>query len=358
MSLLKVNELQNVAGTSLLSSSGNTISGTLSSQSGFKNRIINGDMRIDQRNGGASSTAISVYTIDRWFYNTSVASKGTWQQNAGAVTPPTGFTHYLGFTSSSAYTLGSTDEFGFQQIVEGVNVADLAWGTANAQSVTISFWVRSSLTGNFGGSVRNRTVTRSYPFTYNISAANTWQYKTITIPGDTTGTWNKDTSAGLYLKFAFGVGASRSGTSGVWAATNYASSTGSVSVVGTNGATFYITGVQLEKGSVATPFEFRNFAQELMMCQRYFEILEIGPDYNNNSNTWATYIIRSYPLMVEKRTNATTTIDGLQYFNAGAGTNFTPTSMNNPYKYLSFANNALTNCGGISSGSFRINAEL
>jgi hypothetical protein len=242
---------------------------------GFRNRIINGAMVIDQRNAGASGTG-TIYTVDRWFYNATLDTKGTWQQNAGAVTPPVGFTNYLGFTSNSAYSASSTDFFAFTQIVEGLNISDLGWGTANARSITVSFWARSSLTGTFGGAVRNGSVNRSYPFTYSIAAANTWEYKTVTIPGDTAGTWLTTNGAGLLLTFAFGAGSTVSGTAGAWAGSNFPSATGATSVVGTNGATFYITGVQLELGSTATPFEQRLIGTELMLCQRYAVV------YNSN----------------------------------------------------------------------------
>jgi hypothetical protein len=236
---------------------------------GFRNRIINGDMRIDQRNNGASVN-VNNFPVDRWVWYGAQTGKGTAQQNAGSVTPPAGFTNYLGFTSSSAYSVISTDYFYFQQGVEGYNVADLGWGAAGASSITMSFWVRSSLTGTFGGALRNNVVDRSYPFTYTISAANTWEQKTLVIAGDTSGTWNKTNENGIRVMFSFGAGSAQSGTAGAWAAGNFSSATGATSVVGTNGATFYITGVQLEAGSVASPFERRDYGRELIMCQRYF----------------------------------------------------------------------------------------
>jgi hypothetical protein len=240
----------------------------------FRNRIINGAMAIDQRNAGASvtasTTAAFVYTLDRWAYAASQASKFTVQQDAGAVTPPAGFSDYLGVTSSSAYSVTSSDYFLLQQRIEGFNTADLAWGTANAQPVTLSFWVRSSLTGTFGGVLQNSAQNRSYPFSYAISAANTWEQKSITIPGDTTGTWLTTNGAGIALVFSLGMGSSNSGTAGAWQASGVQSATGAVSVVGTSGATFYITGVQLEEGTAASPFEYRLYGQELALCQRYF----------------------------------------------------------------------------------------
>jgi hypothetical protein len=238
----------------------------------MRNRILNGDMRLDQRNAGASVTPTnSQYLVDRWQASLTQASKYTAQQNAGSVTLPAGFRNYLGFTSSSAYSVLSGDIFGFGQVVEGFNVSDFGWGTANAQAVALSFWVRSSLTGAFGGAVKNDGDTRNYPFSFSISAANTWEYKTVIIPGDTSGTWGSTNGAGLNIRFSLGTGSTFSGTAGAWTGTNTWQPTGSTSVVGTNGATFLITGVQLEPGSVATPFERRSYGAELALCQRYYE---------------------------------------------------------------------------------------
>jgi hypothetical protein len=236
----------------------------------FKNRLINGGMVIDQRNAGASFTPSNgQYLVDRWVYSATQASKVTAQQNAGAVTPPVGFVNYQGITSSSAYSVVSSDFLLFQQRIEGVNIADFAWGTANAKTVTLSFWVRSSLTGTFGGSIYSNSFDRSYPFPYSIASANTWTQISVTIPGDTTGTWGTSTSSYLAVAFNLGSGALNLGTANTWSSSIYFGPTGAVSVVGTNGATFYITGVQLEVGSVATPFERRPYGTELALCQRY-----------------------------------------------------------------------------------------
>ena len=246
----------------------------------MKNRIINGDMTIDQRNAGASVVANSQFTLDRYAAFVSQPSKYSVQQNAGAVTPPAGFTNYLGCTSLSAYTVGSSDYFAIAQNIEGFNVADLGWGTANAKTVTLSFWVRSSLTGTFGGSVRNSADNRSYPFSYTINTANTWEYETITIAGDTSGTWVTNNGTGIKLTFSLGMGSSLSGTAGAWAASQFLSATGATSVVGTNGATFYITGVQLEKGSNATSFDYLPYGTELALCQRYYYKATTGTLFN------------------------------------------------------------------------------
>jgi hypothetical protein len=238
---------------------------------GLKNRIINGAMVIDQRNAGASVTPTDSYTLDRWQAERTQASKFSVQQNAGSVTSPAGFNNYLGVTSLSAYSVISTDYFVIRQMFEGFNTADLAFGTAAAQPVTLSFWVRSSLTGTFGGSLKNNNNDRSYLFSYTISSANTWEYKTVTIPGDTTGTWPGATNGrSMTLSFSLGAGASNAGTAGSWQSGNLISTTGATSVVGTNGATFYITGVQLEKGTQATAFDYRPYGTELALCQRYY----------------------------------------------------------------------------------------
>jgi hypothetical protein len=267
-----------------------TFSGTVTSTAslnapntfGFKNRIINGGMVIDQRNAGAASAnSINAYFLDRWAVFQSTSGKVIAQQNAGSVTPPAGFTNYLGVTSQSAFSVASGDYYIVSQGIEGFNFADLAWGTASAATVTLSFWVRSSLTGTFGGSLRNGAANYSYPFTYTISAANTWEQKTITVAGPTAGTWIGATNAlAMQVNFGMGVGSTLSGTAGAWAASNFLSATGATSVVGTNGATFYITGVQLEKGSTATSFDVRAYSTELAMCQRYLPMISAADASN------------------------------------------------------------------------------
>jgi hypothetical protein len=276
----------------------------------FRNRIINGAMVIDQRNAGASVTIPATggqYTLDRWAAGASQASKYSVQQNAGSVTSPAGFSKYLGVTSLSAYSLAAGDLFYIYQSIEGFNTADLNFGTANAQTITLSFWVRSSLTGTFGGSLRNDAANRFYPFSYTISSANTWEQKSVTITGDTTGTWVGATNgSGLNVYFGLGVGSTYSGTAGSWTGSSFYSATGATSVVGTNGATFYITGVQLEAGTTASPFEYRQYGTELALCQRYFE-----RSYNIGSATGS--FTNGFSGFVTSTTSATDIIPNLRY---------------------------------------------
>jgi len=292
----------------------------------FKNRLINGDFKVNQYNSGTSvtQTTSATYAIDRWFGYGDAASKFTMQQNAGSVTPPAGFSNYWGITSSSAFSITSTSIFDVAQRVEGYNIADWNWGSANAKTVTLSFWVRSSLTGTFGGSLGNDPADRSYPFSYTISAANTWEQKSITITGDKTGTWNTTNGKGLQLAFGLGVGSTYSATAGAWTTGFYASSTGATSVVGTSGATWYITGVMLEVGTQATTFDYRSYGTELSLCQRYYEIVA-NPDGQTSSQIGQSSMTNTTsargPILtfkVNKRTAPTMTATGSWGYLTGA----------------------------------------
>jgi hypothetical protein len=320
---------------------------TAASGFGFKNRLINSAMMIDQRNAGASVTPASFsYTLDRWRAVQTTASKFSVQQNAGSVTPPVGFANYLGTTSLSAYSLVNGDVFVIYQHIEGFNTADLGFGTANASSVTLSFWVRSSLTGTFGGVLKNGIGNRSYPFVYTINSANTWEQKSVTISGDTTGTWVGATNGtGMSVAFSIGTSSAGSGTAGAWVSSDLWSATGATSVVGTNGATFYITGVQLEKGSTATSFDYRPYGTELALCQRYYYRIGGGTGssttatrssigYGFSSTTTSTSIGVSLPVTMRAvptlNFGGTLTVSGAGYaatpsdvtLNHGANTSF------------------------------------
>jgi hypothetical protein len=237
----------------------------------LKNRIINGDMRIDQRNAGASVTPANLaYTLDRW--RTETTGGGIYSVQRSTVAPSNFNNSLLVTVTTADASIASTDYYDVQQFIEGFNVADLAWGTANAQAITISFWVRSSVTGTFAGGIQNSAANRSYVFTYTISAANTWEKQTITIAGDTSGTWLTDTGRGLCLTFDLGNGSSYQTTAGSWVASYATGTSSSVKLISTVSATWYITGVQLEVGTTATPFERRLYNQELANCQRYCEV--------------------------------------------------------------------------------------
>jgi hypothetical protein len=255
----------------------------------FRNRIINGAMVLDQRNAGASvtPTADNTYTLDRWIARLSAASKYSVQQVTDA---PDGFINSLKVTSLSAYSLGASDYFQVGQYLEGLNVQDLMWGTSTAKTITVSFWVKSSLTGTFGGTIFGyQTGIPSYPFSYTVNSANTWEQKTLTITGPTSGTFNTTNSGCFVLLFSLGVGSTLSSTANTWNySTLYRSVTGAVSVVGTSGATFYITGVQLEAGTTASPFEYRQYGTELQLCMRYYK--KIGGTYAGQNGTGYVFI--------------------------------------------------------------------
>jgi hypothetical protein len=265
-------------------------------------------MVIDQRNAGASITpADGGFSVDRWRCGLSQASKFTTQQQTSVV--PVGFSHALKVTSSSSYSVLSTDEFEVMQRVEGYNFADMNWGTANAKTITLSFWVNSSLTGTFGGILTNNDGSRVYPFSYTINNANTWEYETIIIAGDTTGTWNITTGTAVSVFFSLGAGSSLVGTAGAWSSTGYRGVTGQVNLVSNSGATWYVTGVQLEKAPQATAFDYRDYGNELRMCQRYCmawridgvaqQYLAVGQAYNT---TTAIFMV---PLPVTPRVTPT-----------------------------------------------------
>ena len=267
---------------------------------GFKNRIINGAMVIAQR-GTAAVTGSGEFPVDRFLVGNTTDGAFSAQQDSSA---PAGFINSVKLTTTTAdATLTTTQNLNSQHRIEGTNVADLGWGTANAKTVTLSFWVRSSLTGTFGGALKNSAENRSYPFTYSISVADTWEYKTITITGDTSGTWLTTNGIGIIISFGLGAGPDRSGTAGAWNSNNNASATSAVSVIGTLSATWYVTGVQLEVGSVATSFDFRSIGTELALCQRYYEEVwcqwaTIWAAGMNNYNTGYRVTKRAAPTFV------------------------------------------------------------
>jgi hypothetical protein len=293
---------------------GSTVS---SGWAGFKNRIINGAMVVDQRNAGASINSTSgggLYPVDRFEQESAVGGGVIAMQQS--TTAPAGFPYSLKLTVGTADTsLAAGDRYNMRQIIEGYNVADLGFGTANAKEVTISFWVQSSLTGTYCVGLRNGTNARSYIANYTINAANTWEYKTITIPGDTTGTWGTTNGRGITLSFALASGSTPQTTVNTWSSGEYIATSSQVNWMNTVGNTFYITGVQLERGSSASSFEYRPYGTELQLCQRYYQ--QIGKSNNtaylpyaigNGVSGTLCSIILNYPVMM--RTNPSFTFTG------------------------------------------------
>jgi len=318
---------------------------------GLKNRIINGAMVIDQRNAGAAIASPSDnYTTDRFYSRQVGGGVASAQQSS---TAPTGFVNSLLFTVTTPdSSIVTTDRYYVAQFIEGYNTADFAFGTASASYITLSFWVRSSLTGTFGGAIRNSGASRSYPFTYTINAANTFEQKTITIAGDTSGTWLTTNGVGIQVIFGLGMGPTYSGTAGAWASADYLSATGATNVIATNGATFYITGVQLEKGSTTTAFDYRSIGTELALCQRYY--LQSGGGayasiFGARGNTISTTLAAlSFALPVSMRASPTLSYTGTPRLDNGqAGFNISAltggiTSVNLATGTLSVTSSGLT----------------
>lgn len=253
----------------------------------FRNRIINGDMRIDQRNSGAAITpTVTIYDIDRWIIAPTQASKLTFQQVTDA---PAGFTHSQKITVAAQFSPAVTDYFIYQQDIEGFNIADFKLGTASATTITISFWIKSSVTGNYAIALRNGDGVRSYVTTVAVTAS--WNRVSITIPGDTSGTWYTDTRGGLILSIDLGSGSNRNLTTGTWADGNYFRASTTVTFVNqVVGSTLNITGVQLEKDSIMTDFEFRPYSVELTLCQRYFQWVGYNAFWVSVGTGSATYM--------------------------------------------------------------------
>jgi hypothetical protein len=245
---------------------------------GNRNLVINGAMNVDQRNSGVANTitvGISVlYAPDRWFAQ-NVNGSSTYTVERSSVSPPPGFSNSLLVTTTSAAAVSATDSKHISQYIEGLNTIPLAFGTSSAKSFTISFWVKSSLTGSFGVGFANGAGNRSYVSQYSINSANTWEYKSITVPGDTSGTWTTDNTAGLRVGFNLGSGSNFNGTLNTWgtAGAGRGAFSGVTAPLTVSGATWQISGVQIEIGKTATPFEYRSYTQELALCQRYYQLI-------------------------------------------------------------------------------------
>lgn len=244
---------------------------------GRRNLIINGAMQVAQRgtsyiNSGGGN---GYRTVDRWgLYDDTAGGGITYSQDTDA---PVGFKNSLKATCNSAFATSGNAFINTK--VEGQNSVPLSLGNSNAKTFTLSFWVKSSIVGTWGGAFRNGSTNRSYAFTYTISTANTWEYKTVTLTGDTSGTWNTDASIGIDVSFGVSAYNPNSTNAGSWGSTNSITANGVTGITDTTNATWKITGVQLELGSVATPFEHRSYGEELALCQRYYQVVDFGNTY-------------------------------------------------------------------------------
>jgi hypothetical protein len=243
----------------------------------YRNRIINGDMSVDQRHGGAgvAMPAGAGYVFDRWGYaGQGVGNVAQVALSVAGRPPGAGFTYALQWNTTTAHTVAAGDVSQVYQVIEGYNFNDANFGTASAQPLVLEFWANCSLTGTFAGVFMNRAGNRSYVFTYSLPTANTWVKIRINIPGDTAGTWAvADNAAIAQVNFNLGAGSTNQTAPGVWTAGYFLSTSGAVNPVATNGATFYITGVALMVGAAAqnaSP-EFRKYADNLTDCMRYYE---------------------------------------------------------------------------------------
>ena len=295
----------------------------------YKNRIINGCMRISQRNTTSSVTPINnQYVLDRWSFGVSQASKLTTQQYTGPAFY--GCANYKNIASTSAYSIAASDYFYMFQPIEGYNIADFAWGTAAAKTVTLSALVYSSvLTGTFGGSIINPAANRSYPFTYTIPVAGVWTQISITIPGDTVGTWGTGTGIGLYVIFSFGSGSTYSAPAGAWASANYSSAIGANSLVGTSGTYMNISNIQLEISPFATQFEFRSIDRELTLCERYCQWVPFSMGFTAGAAGQAVYTPVSF--RTDMRVAATMSSLSADPATAQSQSNVTTNAFNSTY---------------------------
>jgi len=327
---------------------------------GSRNAIINGAMNVNQRQLGTQTVNSTIYTTDRWQANQTAAGK---YSVGNSTTAPSGFTNSFLATSLSAYSVSSTDIFFFQQNIEGYNSSHFGWGTSDAKSVVLSFYVRSSLTGTFGGCLANSAHNRSYPFSYTISSANTWERVSVAIAGDTTGTWLTTTGIGIQVIFGLGGGSTRSGTAGSWQASTLYTATGAVSLVGTSGATLYITGVQLEvsDSGTASDFEHESYGTTLQKCQRYYW----RQTRTNNGNTINAYIgigqgvgttevVSFVRHPVQMRDSPTFSASGSSHIAAHGSSNLTQTGYLGGNLGIDTVAISATGSGGVNGGCYRV----
>jgi hypothetical protein len=309
-------------------------------------------MVIDQRNAGntVNNTTANLYTLDRWAIYGTVSAKFRAAQSGMPAVNTAGFSSCIQIYSLANTTVSASDIYIAAQAIEGYNFADMLWGTASALPVTLSFWVYSTLTGTFGGYVKGGS-TYTYPFTYTVSSANTWTKATVTIPGQTAGTWPTTTSAGLYVGFSFGTGSTYVAAANSWTGGDYYGATGQTQFVSTSAAVMYITGVQLEKGSTATSFDYRPYGTELALCQRYYWQSTSKPNGSqfyevSGAIVSATTARINFYLPTAMRTQPSVAVNPV--YNTGSGWQINLTGIDN--YALSQAPAILTNDGAASGG--------
>ena len=320
---------------------------------GARNLIINGASVIDQRNNGSSVSGTGVFPVDRWKHFESQSSKFTSIQRS--TDAPPNFINSVEYTSASSYSVLANDYFTHEQAIEGYTAAHLGWGTANAKDVTLSFWVKSSLTGTFGGALYSGTGSYGYPFSYTISSANTWEQKSISITAPTSGTFTTDNSKSFNVCFSLGVGSDYKFAAGSWQSQVVRSATGETSLVGTSGATWYITGVQLEVGE-ATPFEHRSYGDELARCQRYYYksgIVESGQSGSGAGSGYSTYFAQGWALPTTMRATPTV-LQNITVYTNSTGNQMAFVS---PDSY-NFRHGGMTGNYSYFGGNFILEAEL
>jgi len=235
-----------------------------------RNMIINGAMLIAQRGTAAIDPTTNGFAVDRWKAYTTTGSGHTFQQVSDS---PDGFEHSIKITIGTGASPSASNMNVIYQSIEGYNVSHLDFGTSAALSIVASFWVKSSITGNYGCSIHNSALDRSYVGQYTVSVADTWEKKSVTFTGDTTGTWLKTTGVGMHINFDFGSGTDFEVALDTWVPGNDKRVSGQAILVATSSATIQFSGAQLEVGTTATPFERKTFDQELIACQRYCQKL-------------------------------------------------------------------------------------
>jgi hypothetical protein len=270
------------------------------------NMVVNGGMTVAQR-GTSFTSPSNIYTLDRWFSTDNTGASVTVSQDSDA---PNGFTNSAKITVNTPDTsLATNSACLLRQNIEGVNFSQCSFGSGSAKDITISFWVKSSITGQYSVAINNSSYDRSYVTGYTVSSANTWEYKSVKIAGDTSGTWLTSFSIGAAIHFPVAVEAGKVTSGDAWTSGFNYGVTGQVNFVGTSGATFQITGVCLNVGDSAIDFPHESYGETLAKCERYFQ-LDFRTGYYLEGNNSGKYVGFNFPEMRAAPT-ATRTADSI-----------------------------------------------